>query len=149
MMRTVTLFVLIAVASCTPRLESRTSDLVNAKNLWVQTNAGRNYSFDVIRHCFCTLNGVQVRVTVVDDKIVRTTHSQDTIFTGEPNPYGFQTIPGYFSLILDLIERELNSGLELEVEYDEQTGFPSIIAWSEPAAIDSAVKIELSDYASK
>ena len=148
-MRTVILIVLIAVASCTSRLESRTSDLVNAKNLWVQTNAGRTYSFDVVRHCYCTFNGVRVRVTVVDDKIVRTTHSQDTIFTGEPNPYGYQTIPGYFNLILDLIERELNSGLALEVEYDEQSGFPSRIAWSEPSVTDSAVQIEISDYAPK
>ena len=147
MMRTVILVVLITVASCTSRLESRTSDLVNAKNLWVQSNAGRTYTFGVVRHCYCTLNGVGVRVTVVDDKIVRTTHSLDTVFTGEPNPYGYQTIPGYFNLILDLIERELNSGLELEVEYDEQSGFPSIIAWSEPGVMDSAGQIEISDYA--
>ena len=78
---------------------------------------------------------------------MRTTHSLDTVFTGEPNPYGYQTIPGYFNLILDLIERELNSGLELEVEYDEQSGFPSIIAWSEPGVMDSAGQIEISDYA--
>lgn len=146
MARATIILVLIAVCSCTSRLESRTTDLVNAKNLWVQTNPNKSYSFRVVRRCFCTFDGVAARVTVVGDAVVRTTVSQDVRFTREPNPYGYLTIPGYFNLVLDLIEQELNSSLELEVEYDARLGYPSLIAWREPNAMDSATRIEIYGY---
>ncbi len=95
------------------------------------------------------MSGVSVRVTVVSDTVVRTLHSRDVRFTGEPNPYGYLTIPGYFNLILDLIEQELNSDLELEVEYDAQFGYPLLIAWSEPGVMDSAARIEILEYVPK
>ena len=149
MARAVIIFLLIAVSSCTSRLESRTINLVNAKNLWIQTNPNQSYSFAIVRHCNCTLSGVSVRVTVVSDTVVSTLHSQDHKFTGEPNRYGYLTIPGYFNLIPDLIEKELHSDLELEVKYDAQFGYPLLVAWSEPGVMDSAARFEISRYVPK
>ena len=143
------LLLLLAVSACTPRLESRTADLVNAKNLWLQTSSGSAYSFTVVRRCFCELDGVPVRVSVTDDAVLSSTGSQGESLTIEPHQRGFMTIPDYFNLILDLIELELNSGLELEVAYDQKSGYPSLIAWNDPGVMDSEVRIEISDYALK
>ena len=147
--RAAIIFLLIAVISCTPRLESRTLDLVNAKNLWLQTSPGESYSFTVVRRCFCELDGVPVRVTVIGDIVVSTTDSRGLSTADEPAQHGFLTIPGYFNLILDLIEQEFNSDLELEVVYDQKSGYPSLIAWRDSGVMDADVQIEIPDYAPK
>ena len=90
-----------------------------------------------------------VRVTVLDGAVVSATGSQGASIAIEPHQRGFLTMPGYFNLILDLIEREFNSDLRFEVAYSQESGYPTRIAWSDPGVMDSEVQLEISDYSTE
>ena len=133
-------------ASCTSKLETQLSDLVNAKNLWTNSANYQAYSFEYVRHCFCLSSGQRIRVSVENGTIVALDSIGEDASLPRLDSDSFRTIPDMFQLILDLVESDLKDGASLQVEYDSEYGYPTIIEYDSRRGSDSAVRIELSKY---
>lgn len=119
------LLVLMFLVACTSPLGPQQDDLSDARARW-SSQGPETYVYDLQRFCFCGGDALRVaRILVSKEQVV----SGVWVESGDPitnYPFGeLPTIEDLFAEVQDAIDREAHS---LEVEYDEQRGFPTYVA---------------------
>ena len=118
------------------------SDLVLAKETWLQAAGNRDYSFDLMKECYCSDNGRTIRVEVENSRSLSPRAYPGATEMVSELDLGSPTIPELFQLVLDLTKLELESKGDLEVTYDSELGFPRTIVW-DARQIDGSFTISL------
>jgi len=127
--------IIATLAACQPSLETRLSELVTSKNLWIAESAGQSYSFEIKAG-----NQPWKTVAISDpgrepiDWLTDPQRSERGDVTLEP------TVRELFELAFHFVKADFEGDGTLEVTYDDQLGFPSAISWDD-GAIHGASKI--------
>ncbi len=139
--RTVWLTVAILIcASCGPSFDDRVAELVAAKNVWISVAADKTYSYSLMYG-----ERPPYTVSVSNPGTLR----EDWLEKPECARVGdcrvTPTITELFVFVLDLTDEHLQSGGELNVEYDDQKGYPKHIFFDNQRGSHSAFSINVSD----
>lgn len=98
-------------------------DLSRARSTWSRTYVP-DYEYVVRRDCFCTLDGVAVRVVVENNRVV----ARVIDGTGVPVPssvaWAYPTIDGLFGFVQEAIDARAD---DISARYDGGYGFPTDI----------------------
>lgn len=109
--------------------------LAEAKELW-RTSGFTSYSFVLVNNCFCSVEYTGPFSVDVTDGIVEVHFTDDQVE---------QEILSVTELF-DLIGQELKSGSEVDVTYDELTGYPtSIFIDIDPQMADEEISLQIND----
>lgn len=140
MARIILFIVLLALSSCTSKVETQLNELAEARSLWTKSAPSLSYSFDYTRHCFCPgFAPVRVRVARADIVAVSALDDSNPIHEGWIG--NVPTIWKLYDEILRLIERSTAEGTSLHVEYDLAYGYPTIIDWKDDRVADAGFRV--------
>ena len=118
-MRRIRLTALLLLGACASPTTPQ-NELDEYRSMW-EAQRLTDYTFDVVRNCFCQFMGSDVRVTVKDGVITDVTELASEVAR---DPELFRTIDGLFNLIQDAYDRNAH---EVQVEFDPGRGYPTRI----------------------
>ena len=142
MLRALLFLLIFCLTACGPSLEDDVSELVAAKDRWIEVVGDRDYSFDYHRVGY---NAISMPIVVdVRDGISQQVHPARP--SREPDEvHNPPTMTEFFDLVLTLTEYDLSSRGILTVEYDQQLGFPATIRWKDREGFESSYNIKISN----
>ncbi len=115
------------VCGCTSKIDAQVSTLAKARQCWLMKRA-RDYAFDLDAKCFGPCYGL-VTVEVELNDVVSVAPDKGSESSGEDYLEDTPTIDELLDRILRYIEKSSQDGVELEVTYDQNHGYPRSIAY--------------------
>jgi hypothetical protein len=113
----------LCIAACGPSLDKDISELVSAKNKWLENFGKKDYSFIYKRNCFCSFDDKKILIKVKNHKLISASINGEEI-----DPKTMPTIRQLFEMILEQIKkREIEENTYIVVEYNSDLGYPEII----------------------
>ena len=121
-------------------LDNRVGELVDAKNRWVAHAGDRSYSYQ-----FQAGANPGFTIVVTEPGLLRDDWMENPPCL-EPNVCRIDpSMRELFQLVLDLTGEHLESGGRLEVDYDEELGYPKRILWDDRSGSHSELVIYVSE----
>jgi hypothetical protein len=119
--------------------DPRLTDVNDHREQWDEA-APPSYQFTVARVCFCPVEFTQPRVVTVRD---------GQPVSVEPPPLAEGDVPATMDEMFDIIEQAIGEADEVNVEYDDELGYPVRVEIDVMAeAIDDEQTYEVSGYQS-
>jgi hypothetical protein len=116
------LLILCLWPACSLLGDDDLSDFQQQRSQWERQGLS-NYAYTLNVACFCPYLG-PVRVDVRADSVYRAMLVDTGLEIADPDSFNIKTIDGLF----EVLERALKEADEVEVDYDAQYGFPTLIS---------------------
>lgn len=112
-------------------MEAQVDEIVTAKNLWLKSSMGKNYSYNITIQWIGKPNPKTYEVTVIDGK------SSSTL------PPELSTVQSLFKHTFEVIKRKNDN---VKVSYDLIYGYPTMIKVIRSGLIDGSSTIKVTDF---
>jgi hypothetical protein len=138
----VLVFIAITIFGCGKNLEKEVTRLVDAKNKWLKYGYGKEYSYIIIRECFCPYDDKEIKVTVSKGKVIFATYLTTSNDKEQLSLRYFPTLRQMFEFILERIKND--NIYRLTVDYHQLYGYPTLVEYSSHM-IDGSGKVTIRD----
>jgi len=123
------------ICGCTSKIDKQISDLAAARECW-GLSLSIEYSFDLEKKCFVGCYGPVTIDVSLDEVVSVTPHDGVKSNRGEFIEF-VPRIEDLFDKVLRYIERSSQDGIELDVTYDTDYGYPRSIVFRNSNLTDS------------
>ena len=134
------------ITGCGPTLDMQIQELVAAKNRWLETGYGSEYTYTYICTGHCMFRGQEVRIEIRGGKVVSAfLQKEDGSIEKLSQTNSYPTVRQLQEGILEMLKQQEEGNMAVTVYYDSELGYPTYLKYSRYGIINGSGEIHIRD----
>ena len=134
------------VTACGPDLDGQVTQLVIAKNRWLEKGYGNEYLYTYVCRGHCRYRNHEVRVTVLNGKVVAASaRNENGSIENVTSISSYPTIPQLLEQILEMLQAQRDGAMTVTARYDSEFGYPTYLRYTQKQVLDGSGEIHIYD----